>query len=121
MIRDHHYPLTIVLCHLVEKLALAGICRLAYTKVTGQDRVTISGMHYLKKLSGVAAASSWDIGRKLGGLKSIEHLHREFIFSGFSQWSLQYITIALYTMTKSTAIVFILIFAVIFKLERLVS
>jgi solute carrier family 35 protein C2 len=37
---------------------------------------------------------------------------------GLSQWSLEYIQVALYTITKSTSIVFILFFAILFNLEK---
>jgi hypothetical protein len=40
---------------------------------------------------------------------------------GFSNWSLQYITITLYTMSKSTVILFIFLFSILFKLEKWVS
>ncbi len=35
-----------------------------------------------------------------------------------SQWSFEYITVALYTMTKTTSVLFITFFALIFKLEK---
>ena len=35
-----------------------------------------------------------------------------------SQWSFEYIDVALYTITKSTSIVFILLFSLLFKLEK---
>ena len=35
-----------------------------------------------------------------------------------SQWSFEYIDVALYTITKSTSIVFILMFSLFFKLEK---
>lgn len=37
---------------------------------------------------------------------------------GLSQWSLEYITLSLYTMTKTTSTPFILLFGLLFKLER---
>ena len=37
---------------------------------------------------------------------------------GLSQWSFEYIDVALYTITKSTSIVFILMFSLLFKLEK---
>lgn len=36
---------------------------------------------------------------------------------GLSNWSLVFITVSLYTMSKSTALIFILVFAVLFRLE----
>lgn len=40
---------------------------------------------------------------------------------GFSNWSMLYITIELYTMSKSTAVIFILVFGIIFHLQEPVS
>jgi len=37
---------------------------------------------------------------------------------GCSNWSLMFITVSLYTMTKSTSIIFILMFALLFRLEQ---
>jgi solute carrier family 35 protein C2 len=37
---------------------------------------------------------------------------------GLSQWSFQYIDVALYTITKSTSIVFIMIWAILLRLEK---
>ncbi|XP_015755125.1 PREDICTED: solute carrier family 35 member C2-like isoform X1 [Acropora digitifera] len=37
---------------------------------------------------------------------------------GCSNWSLMYITVSLYTMTKSTSVIFILMFAIAFGLEQ---
>ncbi|NWJ03242.1 S35C2 protein, partial [Crypturellus undulatus] len=37
---------------------------------------------------------------------------------GLSNWSFLYITVSLYTMTKSSAIIFILLFSLLFKLEE---
>ncbi|KAG8446427.1 hypothetical protein GDO86_014035 [Hymenochirus boettgeri] len=38
---------------------------------------------------------------------------------GFSNWSFLYITVSLYTMTKSSAVLFILLFSLVFKLEEM--
>lgn len=38
---------------------------------------------------------------------------------GLSNWGLEFVTISLYTMTKSTSIIFILGFSILFRLERL--
>ena len=35
-----------------------------------------------------------------------------------SQWSFEFIDVALYTITKSTSIVFILMFSILFRLEK---
>ena len=55
----------------------------------------------------------------------VSHVAPAAVFSaldiGLSQWSFEYITISLYTMTKTTSIIFILFFAILHKLEEKVS
>ena len=95
------YPLSIVIVHLVLKFCLAGICRYSWTRYTGEDRVVLSWREYLSKVAVVAVVSGLDIG--------------------LSQWSLEYVTLSLYTMTKTTSTPFILFFGLLFKLERKVQ
>jgi len=66
--------------------------------VSGKSRTCIPWSISWKKLAVAGVASSFDIG--------------------FSNWSFEFITISLYTMTKSTCIIFILGFAICFGLER---
>ncbi len=109
-------------CHLVLKFVLAAMCRRTMTACTGQERVrggaknrrpraesrassyflqvVCSWRDYMTKIFWVAFCSAVDIG--------------------LSQWSFEFITISLYTMTKASSIIFILIFAILFGLERLV-
>ncbi len=56
---------------------------------------------YLSRVAAVAVFSALDIG--------------------LSQWSFEFITVALYTMTKTTSVLFILFFALLFGLERKVQ
>lgn len=79
------------------KYTLAGIFRIIYRLVTGRQRVQIDCKSSLK-IAPVGLASGIDIG--------------------FSNWGLELVKISLYTMTKSTTIVFILIFSIILKLEK---
>ncbi|RWS10884.1 solute carrier-like protein [Dinothrombium tinctorium] len=97
-IKGFHYPLTVVFCHLIIKFLLSSIARNLYTVVTGVNRVTLHCTGNAKKLAMTGIASALDIG--------------------FSNWSFEFITVSLYTMTKSTCIIFILIFALIFGLEK---
>ncbi|XP_076068317.1 solute carrier family 35 member C2 isoform X2 [Oratosquilla oratoria] len=99
LFRDFRFPLTVVIVHLFMKFMLAGICRLSYTITTGQPRILLPWEVYWKKVLPPGAAAGIDIG--------------------LSQWSLEFITVALYTMSKSTALIFILVFAIIFKLEEM--
>ncbi|XP_064096958.1 solute carrier family 35 member C2-like isoform X1 [Macrobrachium nipponense] len=93
------FPLTVVIVHLFMKFVLAGLCRLTYTYITGIPRVSLTWDVYWKKVLPPGAAAGIDIG--------------------LSQWSLEFVTVALYTMSKSTALLFILIFAIAFKLEEM--
>lgn len=80
---------------------MASIVRCWYRLVTGTSRVTVSWTASWKKLAATGVASALDIG--------------------FSNWSFEFITISLYTMTKSSCIVFILGFAILFGLEKKVG
>lgn len=98
VVQDHTFPITIVLCHLIMKFTFALAFRSFYSWYTSKSRVTLSWGVYLRRISGIAAASAFDIG--------------------LSQWGLEFVTVTLYTMTKSSSILFILFFSVIFKLEQ---
>ena len=102
------FPLTIVICHLFLKFCLAAICRQIYVQFLGycksevpEERVVLPWNLYLQRVLLVAATSALDIG--------------------LSQWSLKYITVALYTMTKTTSILFILGFGLSLGLEKKVK
>lgn len=86
-----------VLYHLVIKFVLAATFRVIYRLVTGRRRVEVDCRSSLK-IAPVGLASGIDIG--------------------FSNWGLELVQISLYTMTKSTTIIFILIFAILLKLEK---
>ncbi|TRY61288.1 hypothetical protein TCAL_10555 [Tigriopus californicus] len=98
VVQKHTFPITIVLCHLIMKFVFASGFRSIYTWYTAKSRVTLPWGVYLRRISGIAAASAFDIG--------------------LSQWGLEFVTVTLYTMTKSSSILFILFFSVIFKLEQ---
>lgn len=97
------FPMTIVTCHLVLKFCLAALSRQimmssCWSGKPKPSRVVLSWRDYLSRVAFVAFFSALDIG--------------------FSQWSFEFITVSLYTMTKTTAVLFILMFALIFKLEK---
>ncbi|KAL1428917.1 hypothetical protein MTO96_016667 [Rhipicephalus appendiculatus] len=96
--RSFASPLTVVICHLVVKFVLSGLLRLAYQIYTGKPRILLGWAVYVKQLAITGVASALDIG--------------------FSNWSFEFITVSLYTMTKSTCIIFILGFSLVFGLER---
>ncbi|XP_067142163.1 solute carrier family 35 member C2-like isoform X2 [Centruroides vittatus] len=97
-IKNFHFPLTVVICHLVVKFLLSAVLRTIIELYSGKQRVVLSWPVYWKQLAPTGIASALDIG--------------------FSNWSFEFITISLYTMTKSTCIVFILMFSLIFGLEK---
>ncbi|XP_003743601.1 solute carrier family 35 member C2 [Galendromus occidentalis] len=97
-IKDFHFPLIVVTCHLVVKFILSWLCRVTYTLFTRRQRVLLPWSVYVRHLAVTGFASALDIG--------------------FSNWSFEFITISLYTMTKSTCIIFILAFSLSFGLEK---
>jgi len=98
LLKKIYFPLSIVLAHFVIKFCLASLFRKVYTSYTGLERITIGWSDYVTRVAIVAVVASLDIG--------------------LSQWSFEYIQVALYTITKSSAIVFILFFAILFNLEK---
>uniref|UniRef100_A0A8D8QGP6 Solute carrier family 35 member C2 n=1 Tax=Cacopsylla melanoneura TaxID=428564 RepID=A0A8D8QGP6_9HEMI len=95
---EYKYPLSIVLVHLVFKFIVALVCRKVFELATNQKRVLLCWHNHLHKIAPTGIASGLDIG--------------------FSQWGLQLIAVSLYTMTKSTSVIFILIFSLVFQLEK---
>lgn len=92
------YPLSIVIVHLVLKFCAATVCRYIWEKYTNSSRVTLTWKEYMSRVALVAIVSGLDIG--------------------LSQWSLEYVTLSLYTMTKTTSTPFILFFGLLLKLEK---
>ncbi|XP_029835961.1 solute carrier family 35 member C2 isoform X2 [Ixodes scapularis] len=97
-IKEFRFPLTVVICHLVVKFILSGVIRLVFQMCTGRPRILLTWSVYVKQLAITGVASALDIG--------------------FSNWSFEFITVSLYTMTKSTCIIFILGFSLVFGLEK---
>jgi len=98
LMKELKFPLTIVLSHFIMKFCLAAGCRTAYTLHTGLQRVSLGWNLMIGRVGMVAIVASLDIA--------------------LSQWSFEYIDVALYTITKSTSIVFILMWAILLKLEQ---
>lgn len=93
-----HYPLTTVLIHLIIKFLLALLVRIVLKKQQGRKPKVLDWKQYIMSLAPAGICSGIDIG--------------------FSNWGLELVTISLYTMTKSTTIIFILIFSIVLKLEK---
>ncbi|KAM3871659.1 solute carrier family 35 member C2-like [Diretmus argenteus] len=98
MMKGFHYPLFMTLVHLTIIFCLSTLTRQAMQCWTGKPRVILSWSDYLRKVAPTAIATALDIG--------------------LSNWSFLFITISLYTMTKSSAVLFILFFSLVFKLEE---
>ncbi|KAH1002699.1 hypothetical protein HUJ04_008763 [Dendroctonus ponderosae] len=92
------YPLLTVLVHMIVKFLLAALVRLFLNKKHIKVQTTVSWKDYVLAVAPTGVFSGIDIG--------------------FSNWGLELITVSLYTMTKSTTIVFILFFSILFKLEK---
>ncbi|KAJ8938783.1 hypothetical protein NQ318_010310 [Aromia moschata] len=92
------FPLITVLVHMTVKYILAALIRFIITKRQGKQRVLLGWKEYILAVAPTGIFSGIDIG--------------------FSNWGLELINISLYTMTKSTTIVFILFFSILFKLEK---
>ncbi|UYV84983.1 SLC35C2, partial [Cordylochernes scorpioides] len=97
-IKDFHFPLMVVSCHLIVKFILAGLLRKLIQIYTGKSRVIMKWSDFFIRIAPTGVASALDIG--------------------FSNWSFEFITVSLYTMTKSTCIIFILGFSLLFGLEK---
>lgn len=98
MLKDIHFPLTVVLCHLTMKFIFASMCRSIWECCSSKERVDLPWSPYMKSIGLAGIAGGLDIG--------------------LSNWGLHLITVSLYTMTKSTAIIFILFFTLVFRLEK---
>uniref|UniRef100_A0A8B9KZI4 Collagen alpha-1(XX) chain n=1 Tax=Astyanax mexicanus TaxID=7994 RepID=A0A8B9KZI4_ASTMX len=98
LMKGFHFPLFMTLVHLVIIFCLSALTRCAMQCWTRKPRVTLGWKEYLYKVAPTALATALDIG--------------------LSNWSFLFITISLYTMTKSSAVLFILLFSLVFKLEE---
>ncbi|XP_071783684.1 solute carrier family 35 member C2 [Centroberyx gerrardi] len=98
LMKGFHYPLFMTLVHLTIIFCLSALTRQAMQCWTGKPRIILSWTDYLRKVAPTALATALDIG--------------------LSNWSFLFITISLYTMTKSSAVLFILFFSLVFKLEE---
>ncbi|THD22852.1 Solute carrier [Fasciola hepatica] len=92
------YPLSITFMHLCSKFILAWISRSLLIWYSGTKRTEMPWPRYVRMVALAGTSSALDIG--------------------FSNWSFEFITVSLYTMTKSTSIIFILLFSLVFRLER---
>lgn len=87
--------------HLIIKWMLSVLVRLVLYFITGTSQLVLPFITCLRSVGPTGLASGIDVG--------------------FSNWGLELVTISLYTMTKSTTIIFILGFAILLGLEKKVS
>lgn len=97
--KSFHFPLFMTMLHLAVIFLFSALCRALVQCSSHRARVVLSWADYLRRVAPTALATALDVG--------------------LSNWSFLYITVSLYTMTKSSAVLFILIFSLIFKLEEL--
>lgn len=98
LIKNLKFPLSIVSYHLVVKYLMSACLRSVMPLINGNTRVQLDCKTSIRKMAPTGIASGIDIG--------------------FSGWGLELVKISLYTMTKSSTIIFILIFAIILGLEK---
>ncbi|XP_036178484.1 solute carrier family 35 member C2 isoform X5 [Myotis myotis] len=98
--KSFHFPLFMTMLHLAVIFLFSALSRALVQCSSHRTRVVLSWTDYLRRVAPTALATALDVG--------------------LSNWSFLYITVSLYTMTKSSAVLFILIFSLIFKLEELV-
>lgn len=98
LLKRFHFPLSVTVVHYALVFIIAALLRLLWEVKTGKQRVVLPWSVYMKRVLPTAMACALDIG--------------------CSNWSLMFITVSLYTMTKSTSVIFILMFALLFGLEQ---
>ncbi|CAD5211465.1 unnamed protein product [Bursaphelenchus xylophilus] len=97
-IRHYSLPLLVVSGHYLTKFFLAVTIRAILEFFTGQKRPRVAFKDQIRWLFPVGSCASLDIG--------------------LSNWALEYVTVSLYTMAKSSSILFIVGFSLLLRLER---
>ncbi|XP_042318119.1 solute carrier family 35 member C2 isoform X1 [Sceloporus undulatus] len=108
LLKSFSFPLFMTLLHLLVIFLLSGLAR------RGRGG---------KGLSSSSSSASWRPGRPLlpwgAYLRQVAPTALSTALDvGLSNWSFLYVTVSLYTMTKSSAVLFILFFSLVFKLEE---
>ncbi|MFH4976683.1 hypothetical protein AB6A40_003392 [Gnathostoma spinigerum] len=96
-IKNYKFPLFVVSCHYVYKYIFALSIR-SILECWQAPRIRISFKEQLFWLAPIGICASLDIG--------------------LSNWALEYVTVSLYTMAKSSSILFMVAFSLILRLER---
>ncbi|TKR95398.1 hypothetical protein L596_009573 [Steinernema carpocapsae] len=96
-IKNYGLPLFCVTGHYFTKYAVAIVVRYVFECFRAK-RVRLSIHDQLRWLASIGVCASMDIG--------------------LSNWALEYVTVSLYTMAKSSSIIFIVAFSLLLRLER---
>ncbi|KAK0088573.1 hypothetical protein PV325_011493 [Microctonus aethiopoides] len=96
--RGFNYPLGVATCHMLVKYFLSAFVRAMRKCKRGHQQVNLPWQSIVLALAPPGIASGFDVG--------------------FSSWAISLVVISFYTTVKSTTIIFILGFALIFKLEK---
>ncbi|KAK6022268.1 hypothetical protein OSTOST_12042 [Ostertagia ostertagi] len=96
-IKNYKLPLFVVCWHYIVKYVAAISIRFLY-EVLRKKRIRLQLKDQLRWLAPIGICASLDIG--------------------LSNWALEYVTVSLYTMAKSSSILFIVAFALLLRLER---
>ena len=97
MFKDFKYPLMTTCFHFLFVFIYSTLTRIIFSSCREQSTM-LDWSTYLKRVFVTGIVSALDIG--------------------LSNWSFVFITVSLYTMVKSTAVLFIMAFAIVFKLEK---
>lgn len=97
-IKSYRLPLFIVAGHYATKYLFAILIRFLVEWIQKNRRVRVPLQEQLRWLMPIGFCASLDIG--------------------LSNWSLEYVTVSLYTMAKSSSILFIVGFSLLLRLER---
>ncbi|CAJ0944572.1 unnamed protein product, partial [Mesorhabditis belari] len=97
LLKNYKFPLMVVCGHYLIKYGAAIFIRFL-CELCGPRRVRLSWKEQLRWLAPIGICASLDIG--------------------LSNWALEYVTVSLYTMAKSSGILFIVAFSLLLRLEK---
>ncbi|KAJ1367986.1 hypothetical protein KIN20_029498 [Parelaphostrongylus tenuis] len=97
LLKSYKLPLFVVCCHYIVKWFAAISIRFFY-EIVRRKRIRLQMKEQLRWLAPIGICASLDIG--------------------LSNWALEYVTVSLYTMAKSSSILFIVAFSLLLRLER---
>ncbi|KAM6248550.1 solute carrier family 35 member C2 isoform 3-T3 [Porphyrio hochstetteri] len=116
LMKSFPFPLLVTLLHLLLIFGLSALARALTRCRSGRPPAVLSWADCLRRAAPAATlplsmACCWAGETAAWALSTSLDI-------GLSNWSFLYVTVSLYTMTKSSAILFILLFSLLFKLEE---